>query len=68
MAVPGDKVYSSCLPFGETHQKLLATILIVLGLLALLEYAVRLISLVSPGPKMEGVMGFLGCAVGSTKG
>ncbi|XP_060545594.1 uncharacterized protein LOC117674863 isoform X2 [Pantherophis guttatus] len=45
MAVPGDKVYNSCLPFGETHQKLLATILIVLGLFALLEYAVKLIAL-----------------------
>ncbi|KAK9404834.1 hypothetical protein NXF25_009661 [Crotalus adamanteus] len=45
MAVPGDKMYNSCLPFGETHQKLLATILIVLGLFALLEYAVKLIAL-----------------------
>ncbi|XP_053250310.1 uncharacterized protein LOC128416496 [Podarcis raffonei] len=57
MAVPGDKVYSSCLPFGETHQKLLATILIVLGLLALLEYAVRLISLgwISISPLMRKI-------------
>ncbi|XP_061486258.1 uncharacterized protein LOC133386582 [Rhineura floridana] len=45
MAVPGDKVYNSCFPFGEPHQKLLATILIVLGLFALLEYAVKLITL-----------------------
>ncbi|XP_020653136.3 uncharacterized protein LOC110081077 [Pogona vitticeps] len=46
MALPGDKVYNSYLPFGEPHQQLLATILIVLGLFAVLEYAVKLIALV----------------------
>ncbi|XP_062997853.1 uncharacterized protein LOC134409154 [Elgaria multicarinata webbii] len=45
MAAPGDKIQNSCLPFGEPHQKLLATILIVLGLFALLEYTVQLITL-----------------------
>ncbi|XP_067324307.1 uncharacterized protein [Anolis sagrei] len=46
MAVPGDKVYNNCLPFAEPHQKLLGTILIVLGIFALLEYTVKLISLI----------------------
>lgn len=69
MAVPGDKMYNSCLPFGETHQKLLATILIVLGLFALLEYAVKLIALVSKmnqvgvnacPHKLDGLQGIFG--------
>ncbi|KAH0619181.1 hypothetical protein JD844_018952 [Phrynosoma platyrhinos] len=47
MAAAEDKVYNNCLSFAEPHQKLLGTILIVLGLFALLEYAFRLISLVS---------------------
>ncbi|KAJ7332080.1 hypothetical protein JRQ81_014260 [Phrynocephalus forsythii] len=46
MALPGDKVFNSCLSFGEPQQKLLATVLIVLGLFALLDYAVKLIALV----------------------
>ncbi|XP_053098927.1 uncharacterized protein LOC128322172 [Hemicordylus capensis] len=45
MAVPGNQVYTSCLPFGEPHQKLLITILIFLGLFALLEHALKTITL-----------------------
>ncbi|XP_077191802.1 uncharacterized protein LOC143836415 [Paroedura picta] len=44
MAVLGDKVYNSCLPFGEPHQKLLAAILILLGFLALLDNTIKLVT------------------------
>lgn len=53
MAVLGDKVYNYCLPFGEPPQKLLITILIVLGLLALLEYTIKLVTLVSRLKRMS---------------
>ncbi|KAF7248667.1 Collagen alpha-1(XVIII) chain [Varanus komodoensis] len=60
MATLGEKVQNSCFPFGDPHQQLLAAILIVLGLFAILEYGVRLITLVSKlshGPLMYKKLG-----------
>lgn len=47
MAMLGDKLYNYCVPFADTPQKLLITILILLGLLALLEYSIKLVTVVS---------------------
>ncbi|KAL8179535.1 UNVERIFIED_CONTAM: hypothetical protein K2H54_068073 [Gekko kuhli] len=44
MAVLGDTVYNSCLPFGEPQQKMLATVLILLGVIALLGDAIKLVT------------------------
>ncbi|XP_060089215.1 uncharacterized protein LOC132567551 [Heteronotia binoei] len=44
MAVLGDGVYNSCLPFGEAHQNLLAVILILLGFFALVDNAFKMVT------------------------
>lgn len=59
MAVLGDKVYNSCLPLGEPHQKLLAAVLILLGFFALLDNAIKLTTWVSRSTAAPGNVSLL---------